>query len=218
MAGRPGRRARLAAAAQAASGEPPRPPRQPVELPPKPAEDAPEAEKQAWTAEVRRILRAELRELNRPARETALRAGRAKPRNRAEMEIFAKDLLGERDALIAGPERTQQERQAKQGELTTRPDPVPAIEQAGGTATPEEVGRWMAERVQQDGRLSQRTAAREIAERFGSRFTYLNDNGHPAIDKAVLAAFRASGTAFWVARARYWRPRTEDDGPGRMGE
>ena len=93
MTGRPARRARLAAAAQGASGEPPR---QPVELPPKPAEDAPEAEKRAYAEQVRAILRAELRELRRPQREADLGAGRARPKNRAEMEIFAKDLLGER--------------------------------------------------------------------------------------------------------------------------
>jgi hypothetical protein len=87
MTGRPGRRACLAAAAQAASGEPPR---QAVELPPKPADDAPEAEKRMPT-----ILRAELHELRRPQREADLRAGRVRPKNRAEMEIFAKDILGE---------------------------------------------------------------------------------------------------------------------------
>ena len=92
MAGRPGRRARLAAAAQAASGNPPQ---QRAELPPKPAEDAPEAEKRAYAAQLRGILRAELRELRRPQREADLRAGRVRPKNRAEMEIFAKDILDE---------------------------------------------------------------------------------------------------------------------------
>jgi hypothetical protein len=92
VTGRPKRRARLAAAAQAASGEPPR---QPIELPPKPPEDAPEAEKRAYADQLRGILRAELRELRRPQREADLRAGRVRPKNRAEMEIFAKDILGE---------------------------------------------------------------------------------------------------------------------------
>jgi len=92
MAGRPGRRARLAAAAQAASGEPPR---QPIELPPKPAEDAPEAEKRAYADQLRAILRADLLELRRPQREADLRAVRVRPKNRAEMAIFAKDILGE---------------------------------------------------------------------------------------------------------------------------
>jgi hypothetical protein len=68
-----------------------------VELPPKPAEDAPEAEKRAYADQVRSILRAELRELRRPQREADLRAGRGRPKNRAEMEIFAKDILGERE-------------------------------------------------------------------------------------------------------------------------
>jgi hypothetical protein len=92
MTGRPGRRARLAAAAQAASGEPLR---QPLELPPKPADDAPESEKRAYADQLRGLLRAELRELRRPQREAALRAGRVRPKNRAEMTIFAKDILGE---------------------------------------------------------------------------------------------------------------------------
>jgi hypothetical protein len=69
----------------------------------------------------------------------------------------------------------------------------------------------MAERVQQDGCLSHRTVVREIPERFGAGFTYENDNGHQAIDPRVLKAFRASGPVFWVARARYWRPRKDDD-------
>jgi hypothetical protein len=96
MAGRPGRRARLAAAGQAASGEPPRPP---LELPPKPADDAPEAEKRVYADQVRSILRAELRELRRPQREADLRAGRVRPKNRAEMEIFAEGILGERGKI-----------------------------------------------------------------------------------------------------------------------
>ena len=66
-------------------------------MPPKPAEDAPEAEKRAYADQLRAVLRAELRELRRPQREADLRAGRARPKNRAEMEIFAKDILGERE-------------------------------------------------------------------------------------------------------------------------
>jgi len=39
-------------------------------------------------AEFRRKLRRELRDLERPRRDKKLRQGRAKPRNRAEWEIF----------------------------------------------------------------------------------------------------------------------------------
>jgi hypothetical protein len=56
-------------------------------------------------------------------------------------------------------------------------------------ATPEGLAQWMADRLQENGRLYQRRAAREIAERFGE-FTYVNDNGNLAIDKRILKAFR----------------------------
>jgi hypothetical protein len=47
-------------------------------------------------AAFRRQLRAELRELDRPRRERKLRRGLVSPRNRAEQEIFAADLLAPR--------------------------------------------------------------------------------------------------------------------------
>ena len=73
-----------------------RPP--PIEEPGKPLSEMTAEERHAYVAELRRRTRAELRELDRPARERQLRRGRAKPRNRAGIEIFVKDLLGqERD-------------------------------------------------------------------------------------------------------------------------
>jgi Family of unknown function (DUF6953) len=73
----------------------------------------------------------------------------------------------------------------------------------------------MAARLQQDGHLYQRRAAREITERFGEAFTYLNDRENLCINKHVLKAFReATGdTAEWVGRARYWRKRAERKTP-----
>jgi hypothetical protein len=42
---------------------------------------------------LRAALRLELAELNRPKRERKLRRGLVRPKNRAELEIFAADLL-----------------------------------------------------------------------------------------------------------------------------
>jgi hypothetical protein len=85
MAGRPRRRARLEAAQRPELPEFP--------TPPKPQGDMSPAERQAYTRELRKFLH----ELKQPQREADLRAGRIAPKNRAEMEIFAKDLLSERE-------------------------------------------------------------------------------------------------------------------------
>ena len=64
---------------------------------PPPGPDKPVSEMTAEeVAEFRRELRRELREMERPRRERALRAGRGKPRSRAEWDIFASDLLKDR--------------------------------------------------------------------------------------------------------------------------
>lgn len=64
-------------------------------------------EREAHVRELRKFLR----ELKRPQREADLRAGRVRPKNRAEMEIFAKDILGEQgspsDPLAPSPERAR---------------------------------------------------------------------------------------------------------------
>ncbi len=78
-------------------------------------------------------------------------------------------------------------------------------------ATAEEVGLWMASRLKEDGRLYQRSTAREIAESFGSEHTYVNDNGNLAIGKRVLKAFReAAGGPSWDRRGLCWLPQTDD--------
>lgn len=195
MTGRPRRRARLAAA-QGASGEPPRPG---PELPPRPPDGAPAAEMRAYFEQVRGILRAELRELRRPQREADLRAGRVRPRNRAEVELFGagpidKSADDERDPedMCPAPERPE--------------EPVQVSE-----ATPEEIGRWMADRLQRDGQLNQPAVAREIARRFGEGFTRISPGGHLAIAPPVLQAFRkAAGGPTWNQRGLCWVSR-----PGR---
>ncbi|HEX2823451.1 MAG TPA: hypothetical protein VHO07_25315 [Streptosporangiaceae bacterium] len=55
-------------------------------------------------ADARRQIRAKLRELQRPGREAKLRRGVAKPKNRAEWEIFAADLLKDKQDDTGGGE------------------------------------------------------------------------------------------------------------------
>jgi hypothetical protein len=67
---------------------------QPPEMPEhKPVSEMTPEEQREFARELRRTVRRELAELNRPRREQKLRRGLAKPRNRAELEIFAADLL-----------------------------------------------------------------------------------------------------------------------------
>jgi hypothetical protein len=59
----------------------------------KPVSEMSAEEQREYAKELRAALRRELAELNRPKRERKLRRGLVKPRNRAEWEIFATDLL-----------------------------------------------------------------------------------------------------------------------------
>lgn len=88
------------------------------------------------------------------------------------------------------------------------------------SVTPEVVAEWMLEKIEQEEYLYQENAAQEILERFGSEFTYENENGNLAIDKRVLRVFRKlSETAVvWDRWDRMWRKRTTGDSPARQQE
>jgi hypothetical protein len=64
------------------------------------------------------------------------------------------------------------------------------------------------------GKLHQDTA---VAEKFGSRFTYDNEDGNLTIRIDILDAFRelTKDTVVWVREDRYWRMRAPSDEPGR---
>jgi hypothetical protein len=57
---------------------------------------------------------------------------------------------------------------------------------SGVKPTPQDVAEWMAAELQERETLYQDDAAYNIARLFGGRFTYENQNGNLAIDKAVL--------------------------------
>ena len=86
--------------------------------------------------------------------------------------------------------------------------------------TPEAIAQWMLTRLEASAPLYQADAARQIESEFGEEFTYLNDNGNPAIDKRILKAFRSitGDTVVWDRWDFCWRKREADDDPGRKQE
>jgi hypothetical protein len=77
----------------------------------------------------------------------------------------------------------------------------------------QKVAEWMLKELKRLGKLHQDTAVYEIAEKFGSRFTYDKKDGNLAIRIDILAAFRelTKDSVVWVQEDRYWRMRTPGD-------
>lgn len=84
----------------------------------------------------------------------------------------------------------------------------------------EDVAKWMLEQIGEKKPLYQDKAAWEIKKKFGSSFVYDNENGNPAIEKAVLDKFRKlSGNDIVWSRGDFcWRRRRANDKPGRQQE
>ncbi|HEY4810774.1 MAG TPA: hypothetical protein VIH71_06920 [Solirubrobacteraceae bacterium] len=84
--------------------------------------------------------------------------------------------------------------------------------------TPDAVGRWMLTQVEVEGSLYQEDAVADIEEMFGDAFIYENNNGNPAISRAVLKAFHAisDDNVVWERGERMWRKRESSDEPGRQ--
>ena len=82
----------------------------------------------------------------------------------------------------------------------------------------QKVAEWMFKELKRVGKLHQDTAVYEIAEKFGSQFTYDNKDGNLAIRIDILDAFRelTKDSVVWVQEDRYWRMRTPYDEPGRQ--
>jgi len=84
--------------------------------------------------------------------------------------------------------------------------------------TAKDVAQWMFDEVNRRSALDQETAAHQIRMKFGKEFTYENENGNWAINKAVLAAFRklSGDSVVWELRYREWRKRQSSDNAGRQ--
>jgi hypothetical protein len=81
----------------------------------------------------------------------------------------------------------------------------------------QKVAEWMLKELKRLGNLHQDTIVFEIAEKFGSQFTYDKKDGNLAIRIDILTAFRelTKDSVVWVQEDRYWRMRTPYDEPGR---
>jgi Family of unknown function (DUF6953) len=173
----------------------------------KPVADMTREERLEYAGELRRIIRQEMAELNRAGRERKLRRGLVPPRNAAERELFLADYHDEQPR--AGARRTERHARRQQPPQDGREGITAG--QLPDNATAGDVARWMADCLERDGHLDQLDAAHELAGRFGEQFTRLTANGHLAISKRVLRAFReAAGGPSWDQRTLCWLPRTED--------
>jgi biotin-(acetyl-CoA carboxylase) ligase len=75
--------------------------------------------------------------------------------------------------------------------------------------TAAQVAEWMLQELNRERQLFQEDAAKEIVEKFGNQFVYINDNVNLAIERAVLFAFRklSEETVVWDREDHYWRMR-----------
>ena len=64
----------------------------------------------------------------------------------------------------------------------------------------QRVAEWMLKELKRQGNLHQDTIVFEIAEKFGSRFTYDNEDGNLALRIDILAAFRelTKDSVVWI--------------------
>ena len=81
------------------------------------------------------------------------------------------------------------------------------------TPTALDVARWMKAELDRQGDLYQEAVVCDIAGKFGDQFTYINENGNPAISRAVLAEFRrlTEPDVVWARGERCWRKRQSYD-------
>lgn len=83
--------------------------------------------------------------------------------------------------------------------------------------TPDEAAQWMFGELQNKKWLDQETVAWQLLK-LDKSLVYMNDNGNPAIDKKVLAAFNKlapTGDYVWSRSERHWRARQKYDVPGK---
>jgi len=81
-----------------------------------------------------------------------------------------------------------------------------------------EAAELMALIIDEDGTLTQKRAVGELRTRDADELIYRNRNGHPAISKGVLAAFRelTDDSVIWERGKRRWRRRSPSDPEGRQ--
>jgi len=83
--------------------------------------------------------------------------------------------------------------------------------------TSGDVARWMRDKIIKDKRMYQEHVVYKIRDEFGKEFIYTNNNGNPAISRAVLKEFRklTENLVVWEKGERCWRLRSQHDTPGK---
>lgn len=89
---------------------------------------------------------------------------------------------------------------------------------AAASSGTEAVARWMVAELRKRGCLYQEEAVYRIAEKFGDKFTYDNENGNLAIRREVLSTFgrMTAADVVWDRSERAWRWRESSDSAGRQ--
>lgn len=74
------------------------------------------------------------------------------------------------------------------------------------STTAADIATWMTDIITTERRVTQTDMVDAIEAKFGSDWIYVNDNGHPSIDRAVLREFRKAhrGAVKWNREARAW--------------
>jgi hypothetical protein len=74
----------------------------------------------------------------------------------------------------------------------------------------------MLQELMSEGELYQEAAAEKLLGYGDDEIAYYDDNGYARIGKKVLAAFnKISSDVVYSRGEKYWRPREDDDEPGR---
>lgn len=83
--------------------------------------------------------------------------------------------------------------------------------------TPDEIAKWMLDKIESENFVYQETVVYDISSRFGEEFTYLNDAGNLAIRRDVLKALRkiSEDSVVWERGERMWRRRAYYDDVGK---
>jgi uncharacterized protein DUF6953 len=86
--------------------------------------------------------------------------------------------------------------------------------------TAKAVAEWMVQEMGASNNLYQSTIAWRMKQHWGDDYVYRNKNGNWGIEKSVLKEFEklTKNDLVWVRGPRYWRRRTERDGPGRLAK
>ncbi len=79
--------------------------------------------------------------------------------------------------------------------------------------TAAQVAEWMFEEFKRAEELFRENVVRDIEVKYGKQFTYVSQNGDPAIRRDILFEFRklAGNSAVWMREDLCWRVRKRSD-------